>query len=164
MVVCRECGYQELPGALFCGQCGASLLELGGEMAVLETPIDPEPPPLLGQIVGQAEQFKEVIFMIPLSGRMLRFQLDQGDIRVGRGSPDSPPPEFDTTIENGAEYGVSRNHAVIRVSDHGVVIIDLDSTNGTMLNRYRLPPELPYPLRSGDEVTFGSLLIHVFLK
>lgn len=163
MVICKECGNEEYEGALFCSECGVSLLELGGEVAVLELAPDPDPPPLIGQQVGTAETYSTITFMIPLSGRLVPLPA-QNDIRVGRSIPGQPdPPELDTTLDNGAEYGVSRNHAIIRTSEQGIVLIDLNSTNGTMLNNYRLPPDLPYPIKSGDEISFGSLLMHVFL-
>lgn len=165
MVTCRECETVNNAGALFCSECGASLLELGGEVAVLDAPRAPKPPPLVGQQVGEADVPQEIILMIPLSGRRLTLPLKGSDIRIGRGTPgQDDPPEVDMTIENGAEYGVSRNHAVIRLIDQGVVLIDLDSTNGTNLNNYRLPPDLPYPIKSGDEIHFGSLLVHVFIR
>lgn len=165
MIACRECDTPNYAGALFCSECGASLLELGGEVAVLDAPRAPKPPPLVGQQVGEANIPKEIVFMIPLSGRRITLPLKGTDIHIGRGTPgQGPAPEVDTTVENGAEYGVSRNHAVIRLIDQGVVLIDLDSTNGTSLNNYRLPPELPYPLNSGDEIHFGSLLVHVFIR
>jgi Icc-related predicted phosphoesterase len=163
MAICKECGNDEYEGALFCSECGASLLELGGEVAVLEQAPDPDPPPLIGQQVGTAETYEKLTFMVPLSGRKIDLEA-RHEIRVGRSVPGhDDPPELDTTPDNGAEYGVSRNHAVIKISEQGIVLVDLNSTNGTMLNNYRLPPELPYPIKSGDEISFGSLLMHVFL-
>lgn len=164
MVICKECGNEEIEGALFCSECGNSLLELGGELAVLEQAPDPDPPSLIGQQVGTAETYETITFMIPLSGRKLSLPTTETEIRVGRSVPGQPdPPQLDTTPDNGAEYGVSRNHAIIRISEQGIVLIDLNSTNGTTLNNYRLPPDLPYPIKSGDEILFGSLLMHVFL-
>ena len=165
MIRCRECEELNYDGSLFCSECGASLLELGGEVAVLDAPLAPTPPPLLGQQVGEVELAKEMIVMIPLSGRRITFAVKgQDEIHIGRGTPGLTPPEIDTTIENGAEYGVSRSHAVIKVTDQGIVLVDLDSTNGTTLNNYRLPPDLPYPIKTGDEIHFGSLLMHIFLR
>lgn len=163
MVICKECGNEEYEGALFCSHCGTSLLELGGEVAVLEQAPDPDPPSLVGQRVGTAVTYDTITFMIPLSGRQLSLPV-KNDIRIGRSVPGyDDAPELDTTVDNGSEYGVSRNHALIRVSEQGIVLIDLNSTNGTTLNNFRLPPELPYPIKSGDEIAFGSLLVHVFL-
>ena len=64
----------------------------------------------------------------------------------------------------GALSGVSRRHARIEVNHLGVVITDLNSTNGTRLNDFDLPPDLPYALNHGDELYFGHLLARVFFE
>ncbi|RMG97323.1 MAG: FHA domain-containing protein, partial [Chloroflexi bacterium] len=66
--------------------------------------------------------------------------------------------------DNGGDKGVSRLHATIQYSNHGIVLIDLGSTNGTMLNNYRLAAEQPYLLNNGDEIRCGDLLMHIFFE
>src|SRR6185312_13191253 len=52
------------------------------------------------------------------------------------------------------DTGVSRRHALIRAQATGeFILIDLGSSNGTLLNGERLG--LPCPLRSGDVVRIG---------
>ncbi|HFQ93536.1 MAG TPA: FHA domain-containing protein, partial [Anaerolineae bacterium] len=102
----------------------------------------------------------KITIVIPGSRR--RLQLDMTDeIRIGRSTLDTAL-ELDLTEDHAAELGVSRIHAVIKTTDNGLVLIDLDSTNGTYLNTYLIPPQQPYPLHSGDEIRFGDLLIHLF--
>ena len=165
MTVCRECGHQELAGALFCSECGASLLELGGEVAVLEAPRTPKPPPLLGQKVGHtADLPRLLVAFLPLTSKRITLPLQVGRIVVGRATADQEnPPALDLTPHHGAEFGVSRIHAVIEITEQGITLTDLNSTNGTFINNFRLPAELPYPIQNGDELQFGSLLIHIFL-
>jgi len=108
------------------------------------------------------ETTKELTIVIPGSRRRALLKLAK-TIRVGRADPNSGlEPELDLTNDGGAEKGVSRLHAEIKLYKQGVVLIDLGSTNGTLLNTYRLPPEQPYPLQSGDVIRFGELLIHLF--
>ena len=57
------------------------------------------------------------------------------------------------------DRAISRHHAELRMTAEGVLLRDLNSTNGTFLNQYRLPPELPYPIKNGDEIQFGNLLV-----
>lgn len=169
MIECPECGNNELPGTFYCTECGAFLLEDREEPDGTEHPFTTVPasvtePILLGQDVEQAVQAEKIILVIPSSGRRLKLALDQ-EIRVGRADPAAANyPQVDLTEEDGAELGVSRRHAAIRSTEEGIIIEDLGSTNGTMLNHYRLPTNLPYPLRSGDELRFGDLLVHVFLE
>jgi pSer/pThr/pTyr-binding forkhead associated (FHA) protein len=161
----------EPPGALFCSECGAFMLDV--EKTAPETMIQHpfaeswgkgEEPPLLGQDMNPTLDAENITFVIPGSGRRVRMALDK-DIQIGRADPATDVrPELDLTSDGGADLGVSRAHATISPSDEGVVLIDRESTNGTVLNGYRIPAELPYPLHNGDELRFGQLLVHVFLE
>ena len=104
---------------------------------------------------------KTITIVIPSSRRRLELELSD-QIRVGRIDTEAGIfPELDLTEDDGAEMGVSRVHAVIQASNQGLALIDLDSTNGTLLNNSPLSPNLPYPLATGDEIRFGELLVHV---
>jgi pSer/pThr/pTyr-binding forkhead associated (FHA) protein len=59
------------------------------------------------------------------------------------------------------ESGVSRKHAAIQTDGKWVSVMDLDSANGTFLNRHKLVPYQRHILRSGDELALGHLLISV---
>jgi S-DNA-T family DNA segregation ATPase FtsK/SpoIIIE len=48
---------------------------------------------------------------------------------------------------------VSRRHATVTVSAHGVVLTDLASRNGTFVNGQRL--DAPATLTNGDEIRVG---------
>lgn len=168
MIKCSECGSNEMEGALFCSECGKALLKTR-ESSTAQLPFsdsltDPVPPSLLGQDFGAVSEAKRVMFVIPSSGRRLILDLTD-EIRVGRKDETRQLlPELDLTKDRGSDFGVSRLHASIQTSNRGVVLIDLGSTNGTLLNNYRLPPDLPYPLHNGDEIRFGRLLVHVFFE
>lgn len=170
MIECPECGAYEPSGALYCSECGAFLLDEAAGGAEEQLPFATDElmptsnPMLLGQDLEPTAGAERVTFVIPNSGR--RVVIDSKEtIRIGRSDPASNyQPELDLSEDGGAEYGVSRRHAVIESSSEGVVIADKGSTNGTLLNNYRLPPELPYPLRNGDEARFGQLLVHIFLE
>jgi pSer/pThr/pTyr-binding forkhead associated (FHA) protein len=73
-------------------------------------------------------------------------------------------PDVDLSSEQGTEKGVSRRHARISRRDDQVFIEDLNSLNGTFLNSTRLVPDLPYPLKSSDQVQLGKLVLTVDLK
>ena len=51
--------------------------------------------------------------------------------------------------------GVSRRHAMLRRDADGISVMDLDSTNGTMVNNTELPPDSRRLLKNGDEITVG---------
>jgi len=55
-----------------------------------------------------------------------------------------------------ADPNVSRNHAEIRPSGNGWVVVDLGSTNGTRVNGARVSS---HDLTEGDEISFGNTVV-----
>lgn len=112
---------------------------------------------------GYGAGCERMTFVIPSSGRRVTVQIEE-EIRLGRSDPrNEVQPELDLTPDFGALFGVSRLHAAIQASRKGIMLVDLESTNGTVLNNQALPPNLPYPLHDGDEIHLGRLLVHVFI-
>jgi hypothetical protein len=66
-------------------------------------------------------------------------------------------PEIDLGIHP-ADRGVSTQHAVLRISDSGLTVTDLGSTNGTTLNDSEelLVNGDETPLRDGDRIHLGA--------
>lgn len=87
-------------------------------------------------------------------------------ILVGRSDPDMErQPELDLTDYGGAKNGVSRRHAEIVFIDNSLYISDLNSTNGTKLNGFLLPPNQSFRLRDGDELELGQMKLMIrFLR
>src|SRR5262245_16777730 len=52
---------------------------------------------------------------------------------------------------------VSRCHAVLVRSAIEVLLIDLESTNGTLVNGVPIQPDVPAHLSDGDELQFGQV-------
>ena len=75
--------------------------------------------------------------------------------------------DIDLTPYRGLYNGVSRRHAIIKYEKMdefnapSLLIADLGSTNGTLLNGKRLPPYRFFTLRDGDEIRFARLVAHV---
>ena len=58
---------------------------------------------------------------------------------------------------NLAKYAnVSRRHAEIRNVEGDLVIIDLNSANGTFVNEKLISPQREFPLKDGDTVRFAA--------
>lgn len=168
MIRCAECGSQQYPGTLFCTECGTFLLGDGGKttnvLPFLDTVRPPHLMPAKTEHLDDGNSPKRVLFVIPHSRRRAQIIL-RDVIRVGRGDEEADVmPEFDLTNDQGLDNGVSREHAMIKLANQGVFLIDLDSTNGTSLNKSRLPANIPYRLHSGDEIRFGDLLVHIFFR
>lgn len=72
-------------------------------------------------------------------------------------------PDLDMTPHGALDRGVGRRHARLFVRGGQLLVEDLDSTNGTFLNTTRLAPRQPTPLKAGDELRFGNLVLTVQL-
>jgi pSer/pThr/pTyr-binding forkhead associated (FHA) protein len=97
----------------------------------------------------------------------LRFTLSDGTkldvasrsyIMLGRKDEgNSQQIDIDFAQLGGRENGVSRCHAIIRVTNSSVLIKDFNSRNGTFLNGYELHPMREYMLKDGDEIVLGRI-------
>jgi hypothetical protein len=89
--------------------------------------------------------------------------VDVSDVAVvGRSDQIAPGnPDLDLEPFGAQEHGVSRRHAILLPADDGLVLIDLESTNGTWINGVYLQPGQKYRLRAGDRVEFGRLRLIV---
>jgi pSer/pThr/pTyr-binding forkhead associated (FHA) protein len=72
--------------------------------------------------------------------------------------------DIDLSSEDGQTRGVSRRHARVRFVNDRYLIEDLESLNGTFLNKRKLVPFVPEVLHDGDELRFGSMSFSVVLK
>ncbi len=72
-------------------------------------------------------------------------------------------PDVDLTPHGALDHGVGRRHLRLFVQGDQVMAEDMDSTNGTIINGQRVAPRQPQPLRSGDQVQLGRLLLQVQL-
>lgn len=86
-------------------------------------------------------------------------------VHLGRLDPASNIfPDVDLTRDGVQAQSVSRRHAEIFRQGLEVVVEDLGSVNGTFVNGKRLDPYLPEPLRDGDILQLGKLLIKVSIR
>ena len=102
--------------------------------------------------VDAGPEGRDRAYLIVLAGmsRGQMFKLDKSRAEIGRGG--------DVAIRLSDE-GISREHAVIRLSAEGVMVEDLGSTNGTFCNGMRVTSR---PLDDGDKIMLGSTTILKF--
>lgn len=83
-------------------------------------------------------------------------------IIIGRSDGDHHiRPDVDLSICDGYRKGVSRRHAIISNQDGYIVLIGLNSTNGTYINGQVISPGQATPIYHGDDLTFGGVTLHV---
>ena len=172
MIRCPFCQACYVTNTIFCDECGVYLL--GGE----ELATDPlETVEVRWQGETDDSQVRDMgltgtgplTIHLRIAGKGDRVRelevLLAKPIRLGRSDPTQDIyPEVDLTDDLGMEYGVSREHACIFRRDNGVEVEDLGSTNGTLLNGERLDPYIPEPLKDGDQLQMGKLLVEVSFK
>jgi FhaA, N-terminal domain/FHA domain len=73
--------------------------------------------------------------------------LDRPSMTIGR------LPECDVVVD---DAGASRQHAELRRTDDGFVLVDLGSTNGTLVNGAPIREHL---LEDGDRITIGETIL-----
>src|SRR5829696_1361032 len=84
------------------------------------------------------------------------------------GRPDCIVPITDTmTISRSTESDivlaaatVSRQHAMLFPDAGEMLLLELESTNGTWLNGRQVPPDEPVRLADGDLIQLGEVLAH----
>jgi two-component system NtrC family sensor kinase len=77
------------------------------------------------------------------------------DVILGIGN--SSDNAVDLSPLDARRLGVSRRHARLWTTGTGLFLIDLNSTNGTILNGHRLNPGTPFHLGNGDALSLGNL-------
>jgi len=78
------------------------------------------------------------------------------------GRRDDRPIDIDLEAQEPPDrVWTSRKHAVIYLVDGRLELEDLNSLNGTFVNRTRVPPDLRRALRVGDVVQVGTIQLRV---
>jgi len=167
MIICPNCQHKEMSGAIYCSKCGAQLIDMTIATHKIHTAearqvaqrdagrTQPPPPAHLQSWIS--------LYMIE-SGQILPLA-DRTEFTLGRSAEGQPiVPDVDLSPQNAYANGVSRLHAVLKLIQEQIVIMDLGSSNGTYLNGSRLPPYVETPVVHGDVVYLGKLKIQVLIE
>lgn len=165
MSQCQGCGTHNLRGAIFCDQCGASLLPQDRRRDTTHTlgarpnaQARPAPPPRHESAMSGERRLRATVIN---NGRRISLPLDTPIVIGRQDSARGFFPDLDLSNDGGYDSGVSRRHARICVIDDAAYVEDLESANGSFINERRLPPRMPQHLRPGDELKLGSLILRI---
>lgn len=137
---CANCGHQNMPGTGYCENCGAQLGQV----------VAPPPPP---------QNFIGGHLVIQASNQTINIPPNKTEAFVGREDPVSGIfPEIDLDPHGGHDSGVGRKHARLFLQGNQLMLEDLDSVNGTFLNKQKLAPRQPQPVNNGAELRFGKIV------
>jgi pSer/pThr/pTyr-binding forkhead associated (FHA) protein len=170
MIICPNCQHKELPGALFCSECGAQLVTIDvlntrsikkTTSGLLESPtvvpqVNPAPS------AGKSSEPSNSLHIVD-SGQVIHLK-ERKEFTLGRTVEGQPIlPDVDLTPFDAFSLGVSRLHAALRIVNHDVVVTDLGSSNGTRVNGQKIVPHVDYPINHGDIVALGKLKIQIII-
>lgn len=159
---CSHCSAQQLEGTIFCSECGASLIASSSRRettASLNVGASSDEAIVVQAARPSVSAAPTVSLVVINSGRRITIDASD-DMLVGRkDNQRGIYPDVDLGLDGGYDAGVSRRHAIISPMGAGFAIEDLASANGTFVNGQRLPPQTATPLRHGDELKFGTLIL-----
>jgi ribosomal protein L40E len=161
---CNQCEHQNPYEATLCRHCSTPLVPL---LTARVTPVVPKegnlPTPQSRDQYSDKLQPEECAFLV--LGQHEPIVLRSTDsMMLGRCSPGEPVPAVDLGVFDGALYGVSRQHAVVKRAGKGYSIQDMESRNGTWVNERRLLPHEARALVSGDIIRLGQLGVYIYFK
>jgi pSer/pThr/pTyr-binding forkhead associated (FHA) protein len=169
MQVCSNCQSNQFDGAIFCSECGGSLLPARRHETTMSlgqhNPADESdaPDPIFVPAPEAAPSGPTLTLVIMNSGRRIRLEVSD-DLLIGRkDNARGIFPDVDLGLDGGYDAGVSRRHAILSHKDGVYCVEDLGSANGTFVNGRQLAPQTATPLANGDELRCGTLLMRVEL-
>jgi hypothetical protein len=170
MISCPNCNHEEYPGALFCTNCGAQLIDVKDPIATsdiqtaqIEDFSSATGAPSFPDAMD-ADTEHNVALQVLSNGDIIYVEEDF-ESTIGRAtSGQTIIPDIDLSAYGAYEAGVSRLHANIGVKKSHITIKDLGSANGTRLNGTRLDPHAEHSLINGDILTLGKFKLQVLIK
>jgi pSer/pThr/pTyr-binding forkhead associated (FHA) protein len=148
-VYCTRCGHPNKDEARFCANCGAPLHEdttMGIAPVEVEEEAGEEFP-----LPGDHLEAGQALFLVKRGQNAgSTYLIDAETTTIGRN------PSSDVFLD---DITVSRRHAELRRSGGRFELRDLDSLNGTYVNRERVDA---VALSSGDEVQIGKFKLAFF--
>lgn len=158
LIPCPSCGTYIPYDALECDECHYVLADdLDDESRPTHPLRRPPAVPRMGRANANSRQSGDTIILQFLpSGTCIAVQLDT-ELVLGREYVDTGERFLSLSEFNGDNHGVSRQHCSLRRRGSALLVTDLGSTNGTLLNGDPLIPHEDYVVNDGDRLVLGSL-------
>ena len=135
---------------------------------VASAPVEVPPP---APVASQAPVVSDDPYSVPTTAnprlQVLRGQRPKAEYPIMEGlnfmgRADEKPVDIDLEEqENPEKVWCSRQHAVIELDNQKITIEDLNSSNGTFLNRNKIYPGQKMPMKAGDVIQIGSIQMKV---
>jgi len=158
-------GHENPDGSMFCDECGERLDQGAQAPAPVAAPVAPPPAPTPAPVAAPiaapvAPAVATPIKLVVESDSYVFDLTGKSEITIGREDAVSNIyPDVDLTSHGGEEGGVSRLHAKIYNQGAQYMIEDQNSTNFTFVNKQKLAPKTPTPIKEGDEIRLGRVAL-----
>ena len=84
------------------------------------------------------------------------------DVVLGRGANSEDAPDVDLSPYDAVRHGISRRHVLLRPTARQLFVIDLGSTNGTLVNAVPQDMGMARALKHNDTLSLG--ILHLTIK
>lgn len=168
MVKCPNCLYNNMTGAVFCSECGAQLVrdesQKTGSMRATNGLGNSAPGG--AATADAATPYPDAPICLHLLGSSIYLPIiNEDEVVLGRATEgQSVSPDINLEPYHAFDAGVSRIHAAIRIVENRVLITDLGSGNGTLVNGKKIEPHIPHPIKHGDLLNLGKFKIQVIIQ
>ncbi len=154
-------GHENPDGSMFCDECGERLDQGAQVSAPAAAPVAPPPAPAPAPVAAPVAPAAATPLKLLVESDNYVFDLTgKSEITIGREDAVSNIyPDVDLTDHGGEEGGVSRLHAKIYNQGAQYMIEDQNSTNFTFVNKQKLAPKTPTPIKDGDEIRLGRVAL-----
>ncbi|HMP01611.1 MAG TPA: FHA domain-containing protein [Gemmatales bacterium] len=187
MIKCPYCGHGNEDGTLFCEQCKSDLGALAENVPVAdpletfaaetgiskqadptgENPVAPPAPEATPEPAAAASSSPSLPpgsqpKLVVIRGTRINseYPLYEGENYIGR--TDEKPVDIDLEDQEPPDrIWSSRQHACIVLQNGSMTIEDLNSSNGTFVNRTRVYPNQKRDLQIGDIIQIGTVQLKV---
>ncbi|PKO05586.1 MAG: hypothetical protein CVU41_10970 [Chloroflexi bacterium HGW-Chloroflexi-3] len=176
MIVCPNCHHKELPGALFCSECGARLILLDylTTQSIKKTNTDNLNETIVDDSKDSISINDDIFSKQAISSDLALYLIEakqtlqlsgRSEFTLGRVAEGQPIlPDVDLSPFDAYAQGVSRLHAALKLNKNRVAIMDLGSSNGTRVNGQKIVPHVDYPINHNDQIALGKLRIQILIK
>lgn len=156
---CGECGFDNLEGTMVCEDCGFPIVP-GAPAISIEYDRFSFSEGVRAHTV-MLNELTDVRLEFVGYGERIDILPNQRTVFGRTDSAAASAPDVDLSPFGAFDKGVSRIHAALIRQDASLTLLDLGSSNGTLINGRRVIPNQPRVIQDGDEITFGQLVARV---
>ena len=176
MIICPNCHHKELPGALFCSECGARLISLDylTTKSIKKATTDSLREFVENENSEAGNDSEEFFKNQSISSDLALYLIEakqtlqlagRSEYTLGRVAEGQPIlPDVDLSPFDAYAQGVSRLHAALKINKNRVAIMDLGSSNGTRVNGQKIVPHVDYPISHNDQIALGKMRIQILIR